>query len=71
MPLGIVEQVGAMDFVGGHLAQFGAPEAHEIAIQVVVARLGEDVEIAVFTGVAAHAGDIIPVAPIAARVVVK
>ena len=59
-----------MNFFDGDMGEFGQPKLHVSAAGVVIAGLGEDVEIAVFAWVAADACYIVPVAPVGAGVIV-
>ena len=66
----IRQQVGLVDVLAGQRGQLWTPQANILTVPVIPLRLRDDVEDPV-TRVAADASDILPVSPVAGRVVVN
>jgi len=61
---------GAVDQIVAHSLERGQPKASVVALGVIVVRLLYCVEVSVLAGVGANTGCVLPVAPVAAGVVV-
>lgn len=56
--------LGAVNFIAAVAFEFWQPVPHIVAFGVVAAGLREGVKVAVFAGVIAYAGYVVPVAPV-------